>query len=220
MSDNRAGGASGSGAQDRVSFGSSSGKVMGVLTVGTALLVAALALLDRHGRPAYELVALAVFVGALGWAAMLRPALSIVRGRLVLRNMLQTVTVPLEAIQSVDVRQVLVVRAGDRKITSSAISRSRRQLSRDTRPAGMGGSMLGSMLPTFGSEPDVPVYSYGLLVEEQLRARVTSARDVAGIANRSKEQEALAEQIESRPAVVEIAVLLVSLVAFVVLVLT
>ena len=206
---------------EQVKFGNNSGKVAGTIIVLLAVGVAGLALFDHDGRPAYEVASFATFVAALSYAAMLRPALSIVGGDLVMRNMLETVTVPLAAVESIVVRQVLVVRAGDRKITSSAIGRSRRQMGRDTRPAGASGSAFGSLIPQLGgSSPETPQSSYGLMVEEQLRARSATARDLAGIKNRSKEQEVLAERVQRRPALPEIAVLVTSLVAFVVLIAT
>ncbi|CAN5437012.1 hypothetical protein BH11ACT8_BH11ACT8_10850 [soil metagenome] len=216
--------------EDRVTYNSGSGKVMGIITVSVAVVAAALALFDHSGgRPAYEVVCLAVFFGTLGWAAMLRPTITVGREDLVLRNMLETVTIPLAAVESVTVRQVLVIRAGEKKITSSAIGRSRRQITRDARPAGSG-SGFGSLFQLggggganaggdagAGTLASSPRGSYGLLVEEQLRSHAKNARLTVGVEARSPEQAALAEGIERRPAVPEIALLAVSLVAFVVL---
>ncbi len=203
--------------EQRISYGSNSGKVLGSMTMLLAGFVAVLALVDGQ---VYEVVCVAVFVGTLAWAAMVRPALSIVGTTLVLRNMLETVRVPLAAIESVTVRQVLVVRAGERKITSSAIGRSRRQIARDARPAALGGGVFGSMLNsvTHGSAvSETPRSSFGLMVEEQLRVQMSNARAAAGVTPRSPEQAALAEGIEKQPAVVEIALLALSVLVFVVL---
>ena len=199
---------------DRVSFGAGSSRVMGALTVLVALVVAGVSLVEGDGGSRFPVAAAAVLVAALAWASMLRPALTLVGDELVLRNMLETVTVPLAAISTIDVRQVLVVRAGPRKITSSAIGRSRREINKDSgggprlargrKTAAAGGSGHGAA-------------SYGALVEQQLQARVAAAREVAGVTEGSAEHEAYVARIERQRAVPEIAVMAVALLVLVVL---
>lgn len=206
---------------DRVSFGSGSGRVTGVVALVLAAVIGGWSLVEGQGRGNLAVAAAAVFFAAVAWIAALRPAITVVGDDdLVLRNPLETVTVPLAAIASLDVRQVLVVRAGRRKITSSAIGRTRRQLTKDEGGStSVLGSRFAARIPKIeGADGDARARSsYGALVEEQLRARVQTARDLAGVEVGSEEQAALADRIERRPAVPEIVVLAVSLVVFVVL---
>ena len=66
----------------------------------------------------------AAFAGILSYAALLRPAVRVDSGALVLRNMLDTNVVPLAAIDEVAVRQVLAVRANEKRYVSPAIGNS------------------------------------------------------------------------------------------------
>ena len=63
----------------------------------------------------------AAFAGILSYAALLRPAVRVDSDALVLRNMLDTNVVPLAAIDEVAVRQVLAVRADEKRYVSPAI---------------------------------------------------------------------------------------------------
>ncbi|MAS54288.1 hypothetical protein [Nocardioides sp.] len=200
-------------------FSNTSSRVFGIIGIVVAAAVAIQVLTSAD--PSYAGLALTVFLAALVWSAMLRPQLSLDRSRLVVRNMLSTVTLPLTAIESVAVRQVLVVFAGDRRYTSPAVGRTRRQLHRDERggPSGGGGGMMG-ILPNLPSAPETPETaktSYGLFVEERIRSRVADALAQAGIKARSAQQARCAEDITRRPAIAEIAVLGASLVTFMVL---
>ena len=202
-------------------FSVTSSRVFGVLAVATAAGVALAAVLDAQGDPSYVAIALAVFFGTAAWAAMLRPRLELNGSQLVMRNMLETVTLPLEAIESVAVRQVLVVFAGDKRYTSSAIGRTRRQLHRDERrqSGGSPGGMMGILpaLPTPEEKPENAKTSYGLFVEERIRSRVADALARQGVKPRSADQARFAEGIVRERASVEIAILMASLLAFVVL---
>lgn len=200
-------------------FSVTSGRVVGVLAVATAAGVVVATVLDAQGRPSYLTIALAVFFGAAAWAAMLRPRVELDESRLVLRNMLETVALPLEAIESVAVRQVLVVFAGDKRYTSSAVGRTRRQLHRDGRPTSSPGGMMGILpaLPSTPEKPETAKSSYGLFVEERIRSRVSDALARQGVKARSPEQARFTDGIERRPAYVELVVLAGSLLAFVAL---
>ncbi len=201
-------------------FSATSGRVFGVIGVAVAGATALAALLDTRGEPSYATAALAVFFGALVWAAMLRPRVDLDASSIVMRNMFETVTLPLVAVESVAVRQVLVVFAGGKRYTSSAIGRSRRQLFRDGRQGGGGSSTQGiGLVPAMPAAPEKPATaatSYGLFVEERLRSRVSDSLARSGIKPRSEEQARLAEGIVRRPAIVEISVLTISLLLFVV----
>ena len=206
-------------------FSQTSSRVLGAVGV-IAAAVTAVMVLTRSEEPSYATVAFCVFFGALAWTALLRPRLELGPSDLVLRNMFSTDTVPLAAIESVTVRQVFVVFAGDRRYTSPAVGRTRRQLVKDgagrsgEAPGGGQSNMMG-MLPAMPSSPEKPdsaTTSFGLFVEERVRSRVADALAREGIEARSADQARLAEGIDRRPAIAEIAVLATSLVAAVLLV--
>ena len=212
---------------DRVQrFSQTSGRVFGVLALLVVLGVVVTILTDRDGQPSYAGLALALFFGALAWSALLRPRLELGASELVMRNMVTTVRVPLPAIESVSVRQVLVVFAGDKRYTSAAVGRSRRQLHREGGRSGASGSQGGAggfgLIPVQPSAPEAPetaASSYGLYVEQTIRTRVADALAQQGIKARSAEQARQAEGIVRRPAVPEIVALVGSAAAFLVLVL-
>ena len=66
----------------------------------------------------------AAFFAIVSYAALLRPAVRVEKGTLVLRNMLDTNVVPLAAVEEVAVRQVLAVRAEEKRYVSPAIGHS------------------------------------------------------------------------------------------------
>ncbi len=202
-------------------FSQTSSRVLGAVGV-IAAAVTAVMVLTRSEEPSYATVALCVFFGALAWAALLRPRLELGPRDIVLRNMLSTDTVPLAAIESLTVRQVLEVFAGDKRYTSPAVGRTRRQLVKDGFKGSGGGhgGMMGMLpaFPTAPEKPENPKTSFGLFVEERLRARVADALAREGVKARSTDQARLAEGIDRRPAIAEIAVLATSLVAAVVLI--
>src|SRR5688572_13270649 len=111
---------------DELRFRPTSGLVMGSLAVICALVVAGIAVADPDAIPA-EVVAGAVLIGVLGWATMLWPRLSVTSDDLVLRNVVETVRLPLAAIEALAVRQVLAVRAGDKRYVSTALGKSWRK---------------------------------------------------------------------------------------------
>ena len=108
-------------------FHPTSGRVTGWLTVGLAglLVVVGLAYLD-DGFPPW-VVAAGLLVGVLSWAAMLRPALWATRDHLVMRNLAETVHIRLAAVEEMAVRQVLAVRAADRRFVSTVVGRTWRK---------------------------------------------------------------------------------------------
>lgn len=190
-------------------FRPTSGRVTGT---GALLLVAAVVVVgvaDREdGLPAWVVLG-ALLLGVLVWASMLRPAVRVTTEDLVLRNMLDTVTVPLGAIEAVAVRQVLAVRAGDRRFVSPAIGRSWRQAVR----TGSGPSSQPAATPTATA---TSAMSYPDYVEDRIRRLASDDRTRRGIRAMSEEQLALAREVRRRPAWPEIAMLVVTAVGLVV----
>ena len=108
---------------DELRFRPTSGRGTGILAVLGALAVVVLALVNPGGTP-LPLVFGAVLLGVLAWASILWPRLSIDGDELVLRNMLETVRVPLAAIEAVVVRQFLAVWADGKRYVSPTVGRS------------------------------------------------------------------------------------------------
>lgn len=195
---------SGDGTGEIERFRATSGRVSGWLTVALAVVVAGVgvAYLGDGFPPA--VIAAAALAGVLAWAAMLRPALWVRDGEvLVMRNMLDTVHVRLAAVEELALRQILAVRAGERRWVSAVVGRSwRKSLGSGRRP--------GST-----AEPGAKVV-YADFVEERLRRLVDDARAAAGVRPGSPEQLALPDAVRRERAWLPIALVLLAAVALVV----
>lgn len=186
-------------------FRPTSGRVSGWLTIAIAAVVAVLGLAYLDVGFPLPVVTAAVLVGVLAWAAMVRPALW-VRDRevLVLRNMLETVEVRLAAVEEMALRQVLVLRADDRRWVSTVVGRTwRRSLTAGRRKGrGAGAESAGTMV-------------YADFVEERLRHLVDEARDRAGVRPGSPEQLALPDAVRRERAWLPIGLVALAAVLFV-----
>ena len=175
-------------------FRPTSGRPTGVAGILLAAGVAALALDGGVTGPDAPVLSGAAFLAALLWTTTLRPRVGLSRDHLVLRNPVSEARIPLAAIEQLHLRQVLAVRAGDRRFVSPAVGRTRRSL-RSTAAADPGGSY-----------PD--------LVEDRIQRGMVDARTRAGVALRSDEQAALAEGVRRRWAWPEIVALIVAAAGF------
>lgn len=186
-------------------FRPTGGRVTGVLALLLAVAVVAIGVLDRGAGLPPEVIVLAALGGLLAWASMLRPALWLTPTELVMRNMLETVHLPLAAIEELALRQVLAVTAGDRRYVSTAVGKSWRKA-------------LRSSAPSAEPEGDRPVTDlpYADYVEQRLRQRVDDARAAAGVRRGSDEQLALAGGVRREPAWLPIGLILAAAVTFVV----
>ncbi|MEV7430622.1 MULTISPECIES: hypothetical protein [unclassified Nocardioides] len=186
------------------SFRPTSGRVSGVLGLLAALGAVVLGVTERYDA---AVVVGAVFFGVLVWAATLRPRVLVAHGRLVLRNMLETVTIPLAAVEELGVRQVLAVRAGEKRYVSPAIGQTLRS-TLQTRASSTPG----------GTDPDLgtPGPSYADIVEMRIRQLVDEDRTARGIRRSSPEVTALAAEVRRTPAWAEIVLLAVTFVGFLV----
>ncbi|GAA1925300.1 hypothetical protein [Nocardioides hwasunensis] len=178
-------------------FHPTSGRITGWLTVALAavVLVAGVAYLD-DGFPAWVAGA-ALLVGVLAWAAMLRPALWVTREHLVMRNLGETVHVRLAAVEELAVRQVLAVRADDRRWVSTVVGRTwRKAVTARRRP----------------DEHDATVenMAYADFVENRIYELVDSARTAAGVRPGSKEQLALPDAVRREPAMLPVTLIVAS----------
>lgn len=165
-------------------FHATSGRATGWMTLGLAVVVAVagLAYLDE-GFPAWVIGA-AVLVGVLSWAAMLRPALWVAGDHLVMRNLAETVHIRLAAVEEMAVRQVLAVRAGDRRWVSTVVGRTWRKAVRTRRGDASPGEVT--------AQEGMP---YADFVENRLHELVDDARRAAGVRPGSAEQLALPDAV-------------------------
>jgi len=174
------------------------------IAVGALLVV----VLDLVGGWHPEVTAGALFVLALTYVILVRPAIGAVDDELVVRHMLSTVRAPLAAVTSILIRRVALIRLGEHKITSAAVSRPLRSMvSRSRREP-----MLSARLEPMEVGPDRPGgdNAYPDLVEERISTLARDAQIRAGVKNRSPEQAALAERRVTSPAWPEIGALVVT----------
>lgn len=174
---------------------SGSSRLLGVLS-----LVVLAAFLGWSIATSVSLVVIlgTVVVAALVWAYNVRPSLRITGDSLVLRNPLQTVIIPVIAIEYVRVTFYVVVRIGDQRFTCPAISRSRKKMSTSI-PGVVGG---GEIYPD--------------LVEAKITQRARELRTSRGVELFSPEHETYAAQVVRTWAWPEIATLVISVVALII----
>jgi hypothetical protein len=181
-------------------FKATSGRLTGVCALVIAAVVLILPVVDRGLDTPAWLLWLAATGAVLAWAAMLKPAIAVHGDDLVLRNMLETVRIPLAAVEQIAVRQVTAVRAGEKRYVSPAIGKSWRQALKTGKARDQGAA------PT----------TYAETFEDRVWQLANDARARLGIANTSDEQLELARTVRREPAWLEIGALAVTLVGFVV----
>ena len=142
-----------SGADYTEKFPPTSGRVMGVLAVLLSLSVMVLAIVDGEQGLGAPVAWGAAFFAIVAYAALLRPAVRVEKGTLVLRNMLDTNVVPLAAVEEVAVRQVLAVRAEEKRYVSPAIGHS---FMRTIRPKVARDGQLRSAIPITSATGSCP----------------------------------------------------------------
>jgi hypothetical protein len=205
--------------EDLEHFAPTGGRITGVLGLLLAAGFVVLWAVDRDTVPA-PVAAGALVGGVLVWASLLRPRVSVSRETLHLRNMLETVHVPLAAIDELVVQQVLAVRVGEKRFVNPGIGRKLRKVMHAPRPA----QMLGPVMPdsmddalgTASATDRVPTsIDYVDHVEGRLRELIAEARTRHGIRAYSDEAEALAGDVRRQPSWPEIATLAASTLLFV-----
>ena len=180
-------------------FRPTSGRLLGVVALVLAATVIVVGIVDHDGALPVTMIAGAVVFGALVWSSMLRPRVWATETDLVMRNMLDTVWIPLAAIETVVVRQVLAVGAGDSRYVSPAIGHTMRQ----------------TFKTSHGAPRKDATESYPVFVEERIYQLAEDARARLGIRRYSDEQVALARSVRRDLAWPEIVVLAVASVVFV-----
>lgn len=163
-------------------FRPTSGRIMGIVTMVCAGAGVVLGVFEAGGGFPVWATAAFFLTGVLAWTAMLRPALWATKDSLVMRGMASTTVVPLAAIESVVVRQVLAVRAGDQRHVSPVVGRAWRKMVTTSRKDAEKASRTADV-------------DYASFVEDRVSGLASNARDAAGIRLASKEQVALAATV-------------------------
>jgi hypothetical protein len=192
----------------------------GYLVAGCGALVVAGMLigwvLDPDGVPLWVLP-LALVVALAIWTSTVRPRVLVQGSSLVLRNMVTTVRIPLAAVEEIAVRQVMAVRAGDKRYLCAGVGRTVRQamqgsaMQRARRQGGGIGGFTGfsGFSDDIGTAP-TPGVIYADYVETRLHELIKEDRDRRGLKALSPEVEALAAQTRRELAWPEIAALAAS----------
>lgn len=201
-------------------FAPANGRVSGIAGFVVTGIVVAIWVADRSSVPA-PMLAGALLLAAVCWAALLRPRVWVSDSTLSLRNMVTTFHIPLAAVNELALRHVLAVSVGSRRYVCAGLGRklARGRLSnRPSRAVGLG--LPGSQ--AFGQEPVVsrePADRGADFAEEIIRQRVSEDRRRRGVAARSPEALALASEVRRELGWVEIVTLGGTLVALVVTIL-
>jgi len=177
---------------------------MGTVGLLLATGVVVVGIVDRQAGFADWVIAASAAGGLLSWMAMLRPRISLVGEDLELRNMTETVTIPLAAVEELAVRQLFAVRVGDKRFISPALGKSRGQLTRGGRPGAVGGVV--GRLRSKPADAHLSV-DHADFVEERIRGRMEDARSSRGVRLGSAEQVALASEVRRQPAWAELVAL-------------
>jgi hypothetical protein len=105
-------------------FPPTSGRVMGSVAVALCAAVAVYSVFDGERGLGAPVAWGAAFAAVVSYAALLRPGVRVDSDELIMRNMIDTNVIPLAAVDEVAVRQVLAVRAGEKRYVSPAIGTS------------------------------------------------------------------------------------------------
>ncbi len=131
-----------------------SSRIVGVVGLVAVAMVVLLGVTGAGGDYHPAVYAGCGLIGVVIWVAILRPEVAIAGDRLVLRNPLNTVGIPLAAIEQIAVRRWLAVRVGDRTLTNAGISRSRRQGVRDDQRQDVTGIEIAAL--SYGAHRGAP----------------------------------------------------------------
>jgi hypothetical protein len=188
-------------------FAPNGGQVSGAAGLVVVALFVGTWVTDRDRVPLWVL-AMALFAAVLIWSSMLRPRVWVEPGTLVLRNMLDTTRIPLAAVEQVVVRQVMAVRAGDKRYVSSGVGRTLRQVLKGSATQRARGHLAGVEGMAAESISAVePGMSYGDYVELRVRDLAKADRTRRGVRASSPEASALAGEVVRSRAWPEIAAL-------------
>jgi len=205
-------------------FHPTSGQFMGWLT----LVLAALTIVTAVAYGVWWVALGALLASVLAWSSMLRPRLMIENSELVMRNMLETVRIPLAAIEQLTVRQVLAVRTAEKRYVSTAVGKPFRKTIvagramdgperlGDRAVPGVGSTKAVVPLPHSGEASFGKGMDYADFVEAKVREAISADRDQRAAPHLSEEAATLAAGVRREPAWLEIGLVVVVGLAFLV----
>lgn len=205
-------------------FRASNGRVLGVLGVVVCVVVAGALVLSEPTHVVVPGVLACGFALALVWMAMLLPSVSATDSDLHLRNLFESVSIPLASIDTVTVRRYLLVRSGGKRYICPAISRSlRKSVRAEMKWRAQPMMSASNVLDRIGAGPDGAPdaargqdLAYADFVEQRIQQLASYDRARRGIEERSEEEYDLGSHVVRRVHWLELVLLAVLGVAFVV----
>jgi hypothetical protein len=202
-------------------FRPTNGRLTGVLGLLMSAFVAVVLVVYETPEVAVPGVLACLFVAVLVWLAMLRPGVAATRTDLHLRNVFESVEIPLASVDTVLVRRYLLIRSGGRKYICPAISRPLRKTVRaETNWSGqslMAPGVPAERLGEMGTDvKELPELAYADFVEQRIAALAAGDRARRGIEERSEEEYELGSHVVRRTTWPEFGLLAALAVAFVV----
>jgi len=168
----------------------------GTLTAVVAGLVALAFILawaiDIH-RVALWVPAVALLGAGVVWISTVRPRVRVQNHELVLQNMLTTTYLPLASIEEVAVRQVMAVRAGDKRYVCAGAGRTMRQAMKGST-AERARQQLGGLRGELAKVPEHGM-AYADFVEIRVQELINEDRMRRGVKKFSPEADELAKQV-------------------------
>lgn len=180
---------------ERVEFAPTSGRLTAVVTVVLGVAAVVLAVLVPEGYPPAVGTG-GVLAIVLAWAAALRPRVWLEGPWLVLRGMFSSVHLPLAAVQSLVVQQVLVATVADKRYANPAVGRTRFRAMRRPRTTR---DLTMTAVPGEGWQPDEGA-DYADFVEERILEAVRAARAAQPAAGRVGSGADAADVVRREPA--------------------
>lgn len=195
-------------------FAPGGGRAIAVVGLVVVAGITVVGIIDPQGMP-LAVVATALALGVLLYASTLRPRVTVEDDSvLVLRNMIETIRIPLAAIDEVTVRQVLVVSVGEKRYVSPGVGRSMRQALKSGRTDSGPRYTAPALGPALGADAPSDVEGGGMqyadFVEFRLQDLIEEDRKRRGVRRYSEEVEALGAEVERDPAWPEIVALAVT----------
>jgi hypothetical protein len=195
-------------------FRPTNGRVMGTLGMLMCAFVGGLLIATEPPHVAVPGVLACLFVAGLVWVALIRPSVAATETDLHLRNLFESVRIPLASVDTVLVRRYLLVRSGGQKYICPAISRPLRKTMRNEMKwsgqqlmgPGVSAERLGAVQTDVKDEPEL---AYPDFVEQRITALAANDRARRGIGERSEEEYELGSQVVRRIAWVELVALAV-----------
>jgi hypothetical protein len=195
-------------------FRATNGRAMGVLGLALCALVAGVLIATEPPQGAIPGVLACLFAAGLVWMALLRPSVAATETDLYMRNLFESVRIPLASVDTVLVRRYLLVRSGGRKYICPAISRPLRKTVRNEMKwggqqlmgPGVPAERLGALQTDVKDQPDL---AYPDFVEQRIASLAANDRVRRGIEERSEEEYELGSEVVRRIAWVELGALAV-----------